>query len=299
MDTAAGDFHTREGFCHVPNLISDEEAATLARELECISGLPAGDNSSVLSGARRPYYRHGVVASNPGLWPLLIHPRLVQALTYVLYGSPPRCLPGIDTAGMHASETEPHRDASPGELPVMADNPSSAICPVVRVILYPGSPGEQFGLLPCSHRRSGRVGDLVEDGRASWRWITLRKGDAVLFDPRLIHAGAIVTRPKPMIVLTYGADGPHSLQTYFHARIRTRQLGFPDPSPPLIDLLESKNLLLAGMLDSANRDYFFRLWSTASEPPLQPEPPNRRPRWAYATMGPLPEGSMMPASAQV
>lgn len=270
MDAEAGELYAREGFCHVPDLISDEEAAMLARELERISGLPAHDNSSVLSGASRPYYRHGAVASNPGLWPLLTHPRLVQALTYVLCGSPPRCLPGIDTAGMHASEAEPHRDASPGELPVMADQPSSAICPVVRVILYPSSPGEQFGLLPCSHRRPGRVGDLVEDGRASWRWITLRKGDAILFDPRLIHAGAIVTRPKPMIVLTYGADGPHALQTYFHARIRTRQLGFPDPSPPLIDLLESENLMLAGVLNPANWDHFSRLWDTAPEPQRDP-----------------------------
>ena len=161
---------------------------------------------------------------------------------------------------MHASETEPHRDASPAELPVLAAEPFIEFYPVVRVILYPNSPGERFGCLPGSHLRAGRPRDLTDAAPAEWRWVELRAGDAVLFDPRLVHAGAPVSRPKPMMIVTYGADGPWSLQTYFHARIKTARLGFERPPPSLLGVLAERDLLLDGVTDQANWDHFLKVW---------------------------------------
>ncbi|MGH3871781.1 MAG: hypothetical protein ACRDSR_09775 [Pseudonocardiaceae bacterium] len=250
--------YVRDGYVYVPSLISSVESRVIASELALISELSWDEATEVINGKARPFYRHGGVATNPKLWPLLVHPRLVDAVAAVLT-APPHCLPGIDTIGMHASELEPHRDSSPGELPVTAQNPDAAWFPVVRVILYPASPGAEFGLLPGSHRRPGAVRDVL-DGAHCWRWQTLRGSDALLFDPRVIHVGTPVSGPKPLVILTFGADGPHALQTYFHARIKTRRLGFPDPPTDLVTLLNDHGLLLPGILDAENWRFFSAVW---------------------------------------
>lgn len=204
-----------DGFRVFRDLISPTEAAHFAAELGRISGLQANANSAVRAGQRLAFYRHGGVAANPSLWPLLMHPHIIAAVAEVL-DAPPKCLPGIDTIGMHASETDAHRDASPSELPTLAQAPFEAEYPVARVILYPNSPGERFGCLPGSHRQAGRSRDLAEAAPDAWRWLVLRSADALVFDPRLVHAGAPITNPKPMMIATYGVDGPCALQTYFH-----------------------------------------------------------------------------------
>lgn len=250
----------RDGFRVFPNLIDPTEAAQFAAELCRISGLRTNDNSAVRGGQRSPFYRHGGVAANPSLWPLLMHRHIIAAVAEVL-DAPPKCLPGIDTIGMHASETDPHRDASPGELPALAQAPFETEYPVVRVILYPNSPGERFGCLPGSHRQPGRPRDLAEAAPDAWRWLVLRSCDALVFDPRIVHAGAPITNPKPMMITTYGADGPCALQTYFHARIKTAQLGFTDAPNELLHRLASVGILLRGVTEQANWEYFSTVWA--------------------------------------
>jgi hypothetical protein len=251
--------YERHGFHLVRDLIDPAEAAVFSAELEHISGLPADDHAPVLTGHSRPFYRHGGVAASPGLWPLLVNRRLVATVAQLL-DAEPKCLPGIDTISMHASEIEPHRDASPNELPALADAPFARIYPVARVILYPNSPGERFGCLPGSHRQAGRPSQLIAAGGDTWKWNILRSGDGVVFDPRLVHAGAPLTNPKPMVILTYGVDGPHALQTYFHARIKTPNLGFTDPPDDLVQLLIRERLLLDGVTQPVNWDHFSAVW---------------------------------------
>lgn len=248
-----------DGFTVTRGLVSDSDAARLASELSRISGLPADHLAGGHEDGQPAYYEHGGVAAHPSLWSLLVHPNLVAVVHKHLDG-PPKCLPGIDTIGMHASETEPHRDASPAELPAFAGDPFAETCPLVRVILYPHSPGEQFGCLPGSHRQPGRPTDLVSTAPDAWRWTELRAGDGVIFDPRLVHAGAPVSRPKPMIIVTYGLDGAIALETFFHARIKTARLGFADPAPELLDLLGHEGLLLDGVTDSENWARFSSVW---------------------------------------
>jgi hypothetical protein len=256
---SSGDFGNC-GFIVVRDLVSPDEAAGLAVELGRVSGLPADQLGTAPDETRAVFYRHGGLAAHPVLWSLLVHPNVTAAVGAVLR-APPKCLPGIDTIGMHASETAPHRDASPAELPVCANQPFTEHYPVVRVILYPGSLGERFGCLPSSHLLKGRPRDLVAAAPATWRWVELQAGDAVLFDPRLVHAGAVVRRPKPMMIVTYGADGSHSIETYFLARIKTASLGFEDPTPSLLDVLADHDLLLSGVIDQANWRHFRTIWA--------------------------------------
>lgn len=253
------DTYRQDGYTHLHDLLDPSQAATIARALEGISGLPADDCTTVLAGQREPFYQHGGAAAHPDLWPLLTHPGITKAVAAVLQDAP-KCLPGIDTIGMHIAETEPHRDASPDELPALGDTPYDIDYPVVRVILYPTSPGERFGLLPGSHHQPGNCTDLTAADPDAWRWRTLSGGDALLFDPRLVHAGAALTNPKPMVILTYGSDGPHALQTYFHARIKTPQLGFTNPSKELTQILHDAQLLLSGVQDQANWQRFGKIW---------------------------------------
>ena len=256
-----GDAYRTDGFRVFRDLISSTEAAHFAAELGRISGLQANDYSTVRGGRRPAFYRNGGVASNLSLWPLLTHPRIFAAVADVL-GAPPKCLPGIDTIAMHASETDAHRDASPSELPALAQAPFESEYPVARVILYPNSPGERFGFLQGSHRQVGRPRDLVEAAAETWRWVVLRSADALVFDPRLVHAGAPITNPKPMVIATYGADGPAALQTYFHARVKTAQLGFANAPAGLLHLLASDGILLNGVTEQANWEYFSAVWAS-------------------------------------
>lgn len=248
-----------DGFAVVRGLISEPAAADIAAELSRISRPPADRVPPPHEGALPEYYEHGGVARHPGLWSLLVHPGVI-ATAHKLLDGPPKCLPGIDTIGMHASETAPHRDASPAELPTLAQDPFGEHCPLLRIIFYPDSPGERFGCLPGSHRLAGRPSDLMNGRSADWRWTELHSGDAVAFDPRLVHAGTPVTRPKPMVIVTYGLDGSVALETYFHARIKTAQLGFSDPAPGLLDLLDRSGVLLNGVTDSENWDRFSTVW---------------------------------------
>lgn len=255
----AGEVYRADGFQVFRELISPTEAAHLAGELSRISGLQANDHSAVRAGRRSAFYRHGGIAANPSLWPLLLHPRVIAAVAETLDG-PPKCLPGIDTIGMHASEIDAHRDVSPSELPALAQTPFEPGHPVTRMILYPNSPGERFGCLPGSHRQARRPRDVAEAASDAWRWVVLRSGDALVFDPRLIHAGAPITNPKPMVITTYGVDGPGALQTYFHARIKTAQLGFADAPAQLLHLLASRGLLLHGVTEQANWEHCSTVW---------------------------------------
>lgn len=250
--------YSATGICYAQELITSAEAQALSDTLEQLSGLRREDALLVAAGQKLPYYNHGAVARTPALWSILMHPSLLEILGVLL--STPRVIPGIDTAGMHASETKPHRDLSARELPSLAAAPFRGNIAVTRVILYPNSPGTQFGFLPGSHLIEGDVEAIVSQGRDSWCWLTLGGRDVAFFDPRLIHAGALIKAAKPMIVLTYGDDGPQGLETYFHSRIQTSGLGFSDPPSELMAQLSEQHLYLSGIDDEKLWASYERIW---------------------------------------
>jgi len=245
------------GFVVVPGLLSVEERRRyLHAALRAASVPPAIFRAG--NGLR--HYRHGALAGTADLWDLLTHAGVVGALRDVL-GDSLVCLPGIDTLGVNASETEPHRDASPHELPSYgADGQRYGLA---RVILYPGAAETRLGVLTASHRRSGRVADLLA-GQGDMRWLTLTPEDVVLFDPRLIHAGGGVEGPRVMLIATYGVDNTLTTETYFHARYRTAGLGFTDPPAAFADRLRRHDLMLEAAADPSAHATYQKAWASPS-----------------------------------
>lgn len=64
-----------------------------------------------------------------------------------------------------------------------------------------------------------------------------------------------------MVVLTYGIDRPHALQTHSYAHIKISALGFQDIAAGLADLLAQERMLLTGIHDAANGAATFgKIW---------------------------------------
>lgn len=190
MDPQAYDL---DGFVVVRDLFTPEEAAHTEQQVRRAAGTA-------------PFFQHGVVARIPTLWPILVHRGLLQEVAQAV-GASRRCLPGIDSVGVDYAEEEPHRDVSPDELPCLAGSPTAQRYDVVRVISYPSPGPSLFGALPGSHLLPGSSQDVLAWTADSWRWLALGPQDAVLFDPRLVHAGRQSGR-RVMVVVTYGGGGP-------------------------------------------------------------------------------------------
>jgi hypothetical protein len=251
------------GYQVVRNMFTDEEASGSLSQILDMSRLSLSDYTDVVSGRVDAFYKHGAVATNPSLWPVLLHPGLTDAIQACL-GATCRCLPGIDTAGLHHSEVEAHRDVSPGELPCLRNGIANPDYKVARVIAYPTLGRARFGVVAASHKLVGKTSDILSKGAPDWRWLEVSRHDAVIFDPRAIHAGGLMTGPRAMIVLTYGTDSIGSTETYFHARIRTSRLQFPDPSPDLVARLRNQELFLEASLDPVLWEQYGTIWGSAT-----------------------------------
>lgn len=237
----------------------DLDGFAVARDLFTADEANRTELEALRAAGPTPSLQHGLVARSPGLWPVLVHRGILQEVSQAV-GASCRCLPGIDSVGVDHAEAEPHRDASPDELPCLASSAQTQAYDVVRVITYPSPGPSLFGVLPGSHLIPGSSEDAMAWTADSWRWIALGPRDAVLFDPRLVHAGRLAGR-RVMVVLTYGGGGPGTIETYFHARIRTAELGFPDPGPALVRLLRRRHLFLEEAVDSARRRHYESVWA--------------------------------------
>jgi hypothetical protein len=166
------------GYVVVRDAFTAEEAACLLAGALDVSHMALDDYEAVVAGKLPAYYCHGSLARTPSLWWLLAHPALVRAVTLAV-GTDCCCLPGIDTLAVHHSESEPHRDASPAELPCLRPG-GGGDYRVVRAILYP-SPGEaEFGVIGRSHHLMASIKDILASREVSWDWVHLSGRDVVL-----------------------------------------------------------------------------------------------------------------------
>jgi hypothetical protein len=150
-------------------------------------------------------------------------------------------LPGIDTVAMDSSETDWHRDSSYSALPSAAGDHDARYC-VIRVILYPSVRQDamnSFWLFPGSHRPGWRK---PRDLQTQYHALDVRPEDIVVFDPRIVHAGAPPKGAKRMVVVTFGQDNVLSRETLEHER---RQ-GLPVPANEAWDRYRSF-LISAGL----------------------------------------------------
>jgi hypothetical protein len=120
-----------------------------------------------------------------------------------------------------------------------------------------------LGLVPGSHRRGGvlaepelewlerRTSPLVQalalaldrdpvDGRAVW--VPAESGDAIVFDPRIVHSGSFISGPKYSAFLAYGVPGRHFARHQHYYRHVREELGYETLDPELVSRLREASL---------------------------------------------------------
>jgi Phytanoyl-CoA dioxygenase (PhyH) len=265
----AGDALREQGFAVVRGLLSPEEVERCVRKLEDLSGrtresfrptagrmLPGG-----LSGA---WTLPDGVSRTPELWPLITNPRLLAAIRERL-GPEIRYLQHSDLHVGFSAITW-HRDCVNRRYGPGGDwDETSSPYRLVRVGIYLQSYREsRFALrvVPGSHRAvppdarlrrqierrqhvvSQALGVLTHrDPLADHSTaIATDPGDAILFDPRLLHAGSPISGPKYSVFLAYGVPNAHFARHAAYYRHLRRELRYADLHPELVRRLREAGL---------------------------------------------------------
>jgi len=255
MSSLRARFET-DGFLVLPGVIPLDEVLRYVSWLQQLAG--GKDRWTLPDGVNR----------HAAFWPVIFNQRLLDAVRTVC-GPDIRYLPHND---LHVgfSSFAWHRDCVNREVGVGPDwDEREEPYRLVRIGIYLQrfeSSGFKLGLIPGSHhpessmpeetrRRvsrgtsavanvlSGLTGlDLVGDAA---RWIATEPGDAVVFDPRVLHTGSQIHGEKYSLFVAYGVPNRHferHRQYYQHLR---RDLGYEDVPPQLAERLRAANLLAA------------------------------------------------------
>jgi Phytanoyl-CoA dioxygenase (PhyH) len=257
------------GYVVLRGVLSPAEVNTHTRTLEHLSGVSRASLASVETaiqrarGVHRAWTRPDGLSQHPPLWDLIFHPRLVESARGVL-GRDIRYLPHSD---LHAgfSAVAWHRDSvdpTCGEGPDW--NETREPYRLARVVLYLQTFAESrfsLGLIAGTHRgalavsRRGAIGREVRRMSAERTagvtpsalcdradWISAQSGDAILFDPRLIHSGSPLSGPKYSVSLGYGAPGGHFRRHATHHRRSAGEGVYRDLPAPLVARLRGEGL---------------------------------------------------------
>ncbi len=234
------------GFLHFKGVFSPSEVSHFLREIRCISGQNDASAEKIVRREEKPYVREGRVVANRNLWPLITNCHLLSAMRSVL--GEEICFLGADAIYSHRSAIGFHRD-TPIKNPMRGPDfdPYNTRYGVLRAIAYfHESEANEFLVVPGSHRLPNVTESPFEiEVKDSLEYpisIPITSGDAVIFDARLLHAGAPVDRPKYAAVWTYAARNQHSVISYWYGRlIRTDQTQIDFPSD-LIEILKEHDL---------------------------------------------------------
>jgi len=261
------------GYLVAPKLLDPETVENLTRRLEARSGRSRADFAGKDAGAAASAGLTGWtvpdgVTRHEEFWDLLFQERLLESVRAIL-GTETKFLQHTD---LHVgfSSFNWHRDSVARHYGVGPDWDES-IDPyrIVRVGLYLQSAednGFRLGLIPGTHRiprhdeayarrrierTAGTAGHLyrVLRGRnpepPTAVWVSAAAGDAVIFDPRVIHTGTPVDGPKFSIFLAYGVPNRHFTNHWYYYRHLRPDLGYGDPAPALVERLREADLLAA------------------------------------------------------
>jgi hypothetical protein len=275
MSARAREFRDR-GFVVIPGLLEADEVEHATCVLERLSGRTrAGFDEFRVGGrwsasGRRGLYRGWTlpdgVCQTPELWRLAAKPALAETMREIL-GEETRFLQHND---LHVgfSALAWHRDCVTRRLSDHGDwDESREPYRLARVGFYlhrPEQSGFALGLVPRSHRRGGAVqdADLSRlDRRASplaqaWslmtrhdplalraNWLTVTPGDAVVFDPRILHAGSRFSGPKYSFFVAFGAPGVHFARHQAYYRHVRAELHYAPLAAGLVERLREAGLL--------------------------------------------------------
>jgi ectoine hydroxylase-related dioxygenase (phytanoyl-CoA dioxygenase family) len=250
-------FHER-GFVVVKGLLPPATVAACVRELERLSGRTResfeGFRVRGLPGRRalyRGWTRPDGVSTTPLFRELALDAGLV-AVVRELLGHEARYLQHTD---LHVgfSAVSWHRDCVNRSFGTSGDwDETQEPYRLARGALYLQSHAESrfaLGLVPGSHRRGGTLSNAalleLEHRTLAWRqardlllrrdslagraeWVAAEAGDAVIFDPRILHSGSFIAGPKYSAFLAYGIEGRHFTRHAHYYRQLRSELGYRD-----------------------------------------------------------------------
>lgn len=268
----AREFRDR-GFVVLKRLLPPDAVEEKIRELERLSGRTREgfDRFRVGKGwLSRGVYRGWTlpdgVSKTRAFWNLAFLPPLLDVVRDVL--GPSACY--LQHTDLHVgfSAVDWHRDSVNRSLGTTGDwDEAAEPYRLARVGFYFQRYSESrssLGLVPGSHRRGGvlaerdlewlewRTSPLVQalalaldrdplDGRAVW--VPAESGDAVVFDPRILHSGSFISGPKYSAFLAYGVPGRHFARHQHYYRHVREELGYETLDPELVRRLRDAALL--------------------------------------------------------
>ncbi len=260
----------RDGFVVVRRLLPKARVRQYLRLLETLAGEHRVERNQSLpegSGVRGAWTLPDGVTRNAALWEVIDAPYVIEPVREVL-GGDVRFLQHTD---LHVgfSAVSWHRDSvnrAFGRGPEW-EGTGAADYRLARVGFYLQSYAEsgfRLGLVPGSHRPAeGAEAERQRrlDRMASWpgqvrswlgrrsplaaeaTWVAAESGDAVLFDPRILHAGSTVSGPKYSIFVAYGRPNAHFARHRDYYGILRPDLGYRELPDDLARRLRAKGLL--------------------------------------------------------
>jgi hypothetical protein len=159
-----------------------------------------------------------------------------------------------------------HRDSVSRALGVGPDwDERDATYRIVRVGLYLQSAGGAFklGLVPGTHRlvdpRAQKARRAMERTAGWWgharrlltgkvpevpgaEWVPAGAGDAVIFDPRVLHTGTPVDGAKYSMFVAFGVPNRHFEAHASYYRFTRPDLGYAAMAPALVERLQAAGL---------------------------------------------------------
>jgi hypothetical protein len=268
----AREFRER-GFLVVKGLLPEQAVEAHVAALERLSGRTRASFEGYRVG--RGWLRRGVyrgwtlpdgVSRTPAFRDLVFLPGLLEVVREVL--APEACF--LQHTDLHVgfSAVNWHRDSVTRSLGSGGDW-DERVEPyrLARVGFYLQSHAESrfaLGLVPGSHRRGGALDDAglaeVERRIAPWRqavalalgrdalagraeWVAAERGDAIVFDPRIVHSGSFIQGPKYSAFLAYGVPGRHFARHLGYYRHVREELGYGPLDPAFVERLRVSGLL--------------------------------------------------------
>ncbi|MEL6673381.1 MAG: phytanoyl-CoA dioxygenase family protein [Bacteroidota bacterium] len=232
-----------QGYIYVKEALPRAEAIAFRQKIEALSGINSenftsfegkGDITAKLSGKKnyRLYVKPGMVTANPEFWDLPTHPNILKHARMLL-GDQVKFLQN-DSVAAGFSSPGWHRDSVHRTYGVGADwDESQHPYQLIRVGIYLQSHQEsqfKFGVIPGSHHRESNL--MQMERKQKWltplrsvvngqdlftgkgTWYATEPGDAIFFDPRLLHCGSYITGPKYSMYLAYGIENEHYSNHY-------------------------------------------------------------------------------------
>jgi len=267
----AREFRER-GFVVVKGLLPRDAVEDKVRVLERLSGRTRSSFEEYRVG--RGWLKRGVyrgwtlpdgVSKTREFWDLVFLPGLLEVVREVL-SSEALFLQHTD---LHVgfSAVNWHRDSVTRRLGSGGDwDESEEPYRLARVGFYLQSHAESrfaLGLVPGSHRHGGAMDEAgladLERRTAPWRqavalalgrdpvagraeWVPAESGDAIVFDPRIVHSGSFIQGPKYSAFLAYGVASRHYVRHVHYYRHVRAELGYEALAPELVARLREAGL---------------------------------------------------------